>query len=103
MSDELNAVYHERNQVVLLAARMAQKLGYTVGIGYDDDPDLDREMWAVVFIELPGAGQVSWHIPSGMLPELDPFPEYSSEKWDGHDTEEKYLRVNLYTDPLSFG
>jgi hypothetical protein len=100
----LNAVYHERNQVVLLAARMAQKLGYKVGIGYDDDPELDQAMWAVVFIDLPGCGQVSWHLPQYMIDalELDPIPDYDGE-WDGHDSDEKYLRVDLYVNPLSFG
>jgi hypothetical protein len=78
---EVNDVKYEvRNRLVLQALGEASKLGLPCGIGSDErDPD-----WPVMFIELPGVGQVSWHIPA------------HTRKWDGHTTAEKYRRVRDY-------
>jgi hypothetical protein len=40
-------------------------------------------------IDLP-TGQVSWHLPSHEL--VGNFPDYMGE-WDGHDVDEKRIRL----------
>jgi hypothetical protein len=46
---------------------------------YEQEPE-----WPVLYIELPGAGQVSWHMPQ------------HSKAWDGHDHAVKRDRVRAY-------
>lgn len=74
--------YFDRNMAVQALAKVAQKLGYNIGI--KDDPE-----WPILYIDLP-TGQVSWHIPKNELIEV--FPVYSG-KWDGHDLKEKRKRL----------
>lgn len=71
-----------------LAAKLAERLGYRVGLGVDpDEPD-----WPVLFIDLP-TGQLSWHIATG---ELIPVWDDYNGAWDGHDHEEKADRIYRY-------
>jgi hypothetical protein len=73
---ELTKSYDLRNRTVLRALGEASTYGYEVGIRLDpSEPE-----WPVAFIELP-TGQVSWHL------------KQHERTWDGHDTEEKYRRV----------
>jgi hypothetical protein len=77
--------YSERYRLVLHAVAYASEVGLSAGFRIDpQEPE-----WPVAYIELP-TGQVSWHIP-----------QHDSE-WDGHDTEEKYNRVEQFIadDPL---
>lgn len=93
MTDELTAVYRERNLLAQLAARLAQVAGLQVYLCEDaDEPE-----WPVLYIELP-TGQVSWHIsPDDFLwPDL---PLRRPNTWDGHTTEEKYSRVARFVQP----
>ena len=46
----------------------------------------------IVFIELP-SGQASWHIHDSELDWFDHLDRYPGNSWDGHTTEEKYLRL----------
>lgn len=77
--------YYDRNQAVLLAAKLAGQLGYYVGAR----ADADEPGWTLIYIELP-TGQVSWHIPDDEL--IGEFPPYT-KTWDGHDVEEKRRRI----------
>ena len=81
-SDSLSEAYYDRNQAVLALARLAQRLGYQVGV----KPDAE---WPILFIDVP-AGQVSWHIPAAEL--VGEWPEYPGE-WDGHALNEKRRRM----------
>ena len=74
--------YLDRNLCVQVMARMAQKLGYNVGIKENGD-------WPILYIDLP-TGQVSWHILKADIAGI--FPEYHKE-WDGHDVECKRKRL----------
>jgi len=74
--------YLDRNLCVQVIARMAQKLGYNVGIKENGD-------WPILYIDLP-TGQVSWHIPKADIAGIS--PEYHKE-WDGHDVEIKRMRL----------
>ena len=90
-----DGAYAERNQVVALLARMALALGWRAGLrGHEPDPDptWDDDWKNVVVIDLP-AGQVTWHYHDGDRPLFASLPSYPAS-WDGHDTPEKYRRVN---------
>jgi len=70
--------YEDRDRLMYKAMYLASNKGYKVGIRIDpEEPD-----WPVVSIKLP-TGQVTWHTSQG--------PE-----WDGHDTDLKWKRVDLY-------
>ena len=71
--------YDERYLLVFKAVYLALANGFDAGIR----PDINELKWPVVYIELP-TGQVSWHMPQHISP------------WDGHDTDEKYRRVDEF-------
>ena len=65
-----NEAYFDRNQAAMAFARLAQKMGWTVGLGRDpQDPD-----WPVLFVDTPH-GQLSWHLPAGEIVS-DEWPQY---------------------------
>jgi hypothetical protein len=75
--------YTGRYGYVIQAMALAESLGYRVGVRNDPtEPE-----WPVFFIELP-TGQVSWHMPQ------------HTEEWDGHDTREKYRRIEAYQESV---
>ena len=83
----------ERNICVAALCRVAQAMGFPVGLALHDPSNADWEDdWHnVVLIDLP-TGQVSWHIHDSELPLFSFVHEYQG-KWDGHTTEEKYYRL----------
>ena len=83
----LDAVYTERNLAVQLAARLADRLGYAVGVREGEDP-----AWPLLYIELPRNGQLSWHIPRAGLADFAPY----DRDWDGHTTSEKLARLRAF-------
>ena len=85
-TDDLNAAYRERAQLVaLLAALYPSHIGHTD----PDEPD-----WAVVIVEVP-TGQLSWHIAPGDMRLFSHVQRTSRicRGWDGHTAEEKYERI----------
>ncbi len=71
--------YLVRYKLVYKAVSMALDNGLQAGVRMDEsEPE-----WPVVYIELP-TGQVSWHMAQ------------HAEPWDGHDTEEKYRRIDEF-------
>jgi hypothetical protein len=90
-----DGAYRERDQVVALLARMALALGWRAGLRShqpDPDPTWDDDWKNVVAIDLP-TGQVTWHFHDSERPLFHSLPPYAGS-WDGHDTAEKYRRVN---------
>ena len=78
--------YFDRNQLAMAFARLAQRRGWTVGIGIDpDEPD-----WPVLYVDTP-EGQISWHLPRPEIALAD-WPEYPG-RWDGHNVTEKRRRL----------
>jgi hypothetical protein len=77
-ADGMADLYARRNRAVLVALGAAVDAGLSAGIGFD--PASGPE-WPVVYVDLPRAGQVSWHLTAYPMP------------WDGHTTPEKYARV----------
>ena len=72
--------YDKRNNAVYAAVAEARAAGYPAGFRIDPaEPD-----WPVAYIELPLAGQVSWHLPAHGV------------AYDGHTTPQKNARVRRY-------
>jgi hypothetical protein len=86
-----NNAYTERNMCVALLAQYAQWFGHHVGIKEHQGEAWDDEWRNVLFIDLP-TGQVSWHLKKSELVNFPGIGTYEGQ-WDGHDTEEKYKRV----------
>lgn len=77
--------YNLRNGTVMAAAQRLAVAGVPVGITRDPaDPHP-----VVLTIDLPGAGQVTWHLPDSP----DDYRLPPAPPWDGHDTPTKYARL----------
>lgn len=87
-----NGAYFERNQCATLIARMALMNGWRAGVTRTNIEGWDPEWHGCVYIDLP-TGQVSWHFHDSQAYLFDGLPDYAGT-WDGHDTSEKYRRVN---------
>lgn len=88
MRKRKDAAYAERNEVVALLASI-----YPSGIGETSIENWDSEWHGCVYIDLPFAGQVSWHFHDSQKPLFAMLPPYF-KAWDGHSTEQKYRRVS---------
>jgi hypothetical protein len=69
--------YARRNTTVYQAVASARAAGLVANVA----PDPADPLWCIAYIELPGWGQVSWHVPAHPV------------SWDGHTSHEKYNRV----------
>ncbi|MCP2325653.1 hypothetical protein HDA40_004160 [Hamadaea flava] len=76
--------YPARYRLILAALAEASRLGLPCGIGYDNKPSAVPGLRIVVYIDLPGHGQVSWHMP-----------EYPGQ-WDRHGTPTKLRRLERF-------
>lgn len=92
MRQRKDAAYAERSQCVALIARMALALGMPVAVMKTAIPGWSEDWHGCVYIGLP-TGQVSWHFNDSHADLFDGLPTASCT-WDGHDTSEKYRRVN---------
>lgn len=80
MSDapkENDEVYRQRNEMAILLANMALRLGWDAGWARDDNEDWDDGWRTVVYVDLP-EGQVCWHmdperaeLARGVLPKYE--------------------------------
>jgi hypothetical protein len=84
--------YDQRYGLVLEAVALAYKLGIPAGFGIDRDSGAEMDGYRVVaYIEVPGVGQVSWHMPEHGQP------------WDGHSTAVKFDRIAAYASEFGPG
>ena len=90
--DALQIVYRERAHLV---AHLAAE--YPSILVYRADPEAPD--WPVIFIDLP-TGQLSWYIGPA---DVDLFSHVTvgTGTWDGHNTEEKYARLDAHTRALA--
>lgn len=95
---ERDFLYTERARVAISLARQCRSLGYSIGFARDAaEPE-----WPVLFIELPGFGQVSWHLsPLSRRDLAGDIPDDSTWVFDGHTTEEKYRRLDAWSRSLA--
>lgn len=88
-----DTAYAERNRLV---AALSKLFPAWLERHPDSDTAWEDDWRWIVFINLPngpGSGQVSWHIHDSELPQFDHLDRRSGNSWDGHTTEEKYLRL----------
>lgn len=81
-------VYRERAHLIAHLAAI-----YPAVLQHGADPA--EPGWPVLYIELP-TGQASWHISPDDLDLLEHVPA-GAATWDGHDTAEKYRRLDQAT------
>lgn len=81
---KLDSVYTERNSLAVALAKVTLLHGGKAGRGYDntEDKNWDPEWRNVVYVEVPGVGQVSWHMGPRDLPRIESLPQYMGT-WDG--------------------
>lgn len=99
MEQRKDAAYLERNQVVAALAAMAIAIGCKAGIAKTAIEGWSEDWHQCVYINLP-TGQVSWHYHDSQAHLFAFLPEYHNN-WDGHDTPEKYRRLQRLTTTLS--
>jgi hypothetical protein len=84
-TDALNSAYRERAHLVALLSRLFPSQWWT------DPAEPD---WPIVYITTP-EGQLSWHVSRE---DADLFANVTAvateNPWDGHDTAEKYRRLD---------
>ena len=86
-----DAAYKERNQLVLVLAKLAPPGKAWLSKHPEEDKEWDDEWRTIVFLELP-TGQVSWHLHDNEVADFSFLP-VQPNTWDGHTTEEKYRRL----------
>ncbi len=84
-SSTLNDAYYDRNQAVMVMAKLARQQGMKVGLRFD--PDVPG--WPVLMIDLP-TGQVGYHLPKDEV--CGNWPDYDQD-WDGHSLVDKRERI----------
>jgi len=90
-----DSAYEERNRLVALMATMAQSSGIrkTAIEGWN-------EAWHnCVYIDTT-QGQMSWHYHDSQAHLFAHLPPYDKE-WDGHTTEQKYLRLQALINEMA--
>lgn len=100
---EIDAVYRERNELVSALSKI-----FPAYLARHENGEWEDDWRNIVFIVIPTESiyqkyiqggfkavlkkQVSWHIHDSELP-LFRHLEYRTNEWDGHDTDEKYRRL----------
>lgn len=92
MTERKDGAYLERNRCVALIARMALASGWRAGIARTAIEGWSEDWHGCVYIHLP-TGQESWHYHDSQAYLFADLPAYTFA-WDGHDTPEKYRRVD---------
>lgn len=85
---ELNGLYRERAHLVAHLAAI-----YPSVMVPDADPKTPG--WPILYVQLP-TGQVSWHLSFADMDLFNHVPT-GHAIWDGHDTPEKYRRLDAHT------
>jgi len=81
----MNRAYAQRNTMAVALVKMALLLGWPAGRGIDGRQDHPVEWRQVVYVQLPGGEQVSYHIAPSEQHLLADLPEFTGE-WDGNYT-----------------
>lgn len=83
-----DGAYRERNLLVQALTKL-----FPSYLARHDENDMgwDRDWMWIVYIDLP-TGQVSWHLHDSEV-QLFSHLEVQENKWDGHNTERKYERL----------
>jgi hypothetical protein len=87
-----NAAYSERNSLVCFMSKIFKA---SLELHPDVDMEWENDWRWIVFIDLP-TGQATWRIHDSELSSFDHLPRNAGRVWDGHTTEEKYVRIAKY-------
>lgn len=82
---ERDRAYAQRNAMAVALVKMALLLGWPAGRGVDGRQDHPVEWRQVVYVQLPGGEQVSYHIAPSEQHLLADLPEFTGD-WDGNYT-----------------
>lgn len=84
IQETCDSAYTQRNSLAVALAKVTLLHGGTAGRGFDYSPakNWDPEWLHVVYVDVPGVGQVSWHMGPKDLQRLESLPAYTG-KWDG--------------------
>lgn len=85
IEDSMNRAYAQRNTMAVALVKMALLLGWPAGRGIDGREGHPVEWRHVVYVQLPGGEQVSYHIAPSEQHLLADLPEFAGE-WDGNYT-----------------
>lgn len=96
MERRKDEAYSERNRVVSAFAFAALELKLKAGRARTAIEGWSDDWHECVYIDLP-TGQVSWHFHDSQIDLIEWLPSYD-RPWDGHDTPEKYRRLERFTD-----
>lgn len=77
--------YSQRANLAVAFAKMAAAQGWPYGRGIDSKTENDMEWRHVLYVELPGGEQISYHFAPDDVHLLDGLPTYRGE-WDGKFT-----------------
>lgn len=77
--------YSQRANLAVAFAKLAAQNGWPVGRGIDGKVDSDMDWRHVLYVDLPGGEQVSYHFAPDDIHLLDGLPTYRGE-WDGKYT-----------------
>ena len=94
MTDKtLDMLYQQRAEAFQLAMAMAHKLGYHVGVRYDDDDE--EGAWPVLVIRLRHHGEVALHAKRDAVEASILAKPYPGE-YDGHSDDDKSARIRMH-------
>ena len=89
-----DGAYRERDMLVAALSKI-----FPASLERHPDNEKWEDDWRwIVFIDLP-TGQATWHIHDSELPMFDHLPRLQGRKWDGHSTDEKYIRLAALPEP----
>lgn len=97
LTEQKDNVYHERNMLVAALSKVYESY---LGRHEESDTTWENDWRNIVYIYIPqmitrNQVQLSWHIHDSEL-ELFKHLKYDHDiKWDGHTTEEKYMRLKF--------
>lgn len=88
LEKQKDGAYTERNALVAALSKV-----FPASLErHPDSEEWDDDWRWIVYIDLP-TGQVSWHLHNSELSAFDHLLAFQGRSWDGHTTEEKYLRL----------
>jgi len=95
-----NDGFRERNRLLVTVCRLAALNGARIWIGkLGEGTAFEYESSAAVFLELP-TGQVSFQLNQAELGLFSEFMEAPHGKYDGHEWEGKWVRLDQYSGSL---
>lgn len=92
--------YSQRANLAVAFAKLAAQNGWPMGRGIYGKTESDMEWRHVLYIDLPGGEQVSYHFAPEDVRLLDGLPTYRGE-WDGKYTGTTDWHELLYTQPAA--